>query len=360
MDIGNYKIQEWLFQEAEGKFEIDLAESGIQHHNFHDLDLSENYHLNYSLDSGDLKLRQIIAEKYDVSFENVMITNGSQEALYLFYRSLLKSGDNVLTFSPGWQQSWEVPKVIGASVTIVDLSKNNYEVDVPLLMGSINERTKLIVLNSPHNPTGKTIPRETLSEIKEFCAKKGIFVINDEEYLTDYSLSITQGEHAQAVGCVSSLSKIFGFPGLRLGWFVGPKEVVNKMINYRRYVTVCNSHLCERLAEQVFGNFQKYVTRYESMTEKGLELLRNWVRQYPQFQLLEPQGTPFAYVCVKTPMDTYDFSRKLLANQKVLIMPAEVFNDQNAFRLSFGRAENILNEGLARISFALKDLAHAA
>ena len=124
MKISNYKIQDWLFQEADGKFEIDLAESGIQYHHFHDLDLTENYHLNYSLDSGDNTLRKIIADKYGVDFSQVMVTNGSQEALYILYQTLLNPNDHVITFSPGWQQSWDVPVALGAKVDVIDLSKN--------------------------------------------------------------------------------------------------------------------------------------------------------------------------------------------------------------------------------------------
>lgn len=353
MQISNYKIQDWLFQECEGKFEIDLAESGIQYHHLHDLNLKENYHLNYSLDSGDIGLRQTIAGKYNTPLNNVLITNGSQEALYLFYRSYLTSGDHVITFSPGWQQSWEVPKNIGAEVSTIDLSDHSYEVNLNVIKPYITEKTKLLILNSPHNPTGKLISQEDLKEIKEFCAQRNIFILNDEEYLTDYSLSIIQDDPHNNTACVSSLSKVFGFPGLRLGWFVGPEKIVNKMINYRRYVSVCNSHLCEKLAEQVFNDFGKYVDRYERMTSIGLTILKEWVARHPQLELIPPQGTPFAYVYFLEDKNTQAFSRFLLQEQKVLVMPAEVFDDKNAIRISFGRPAHILTEGLNRISVSL-------
>ncbi|WP_032112940.1 pyridoxal phosphate-dependent aminotransferase [Candidatus Paracaedibacter symbiosus] len=356
MQLPNYKIQDWLFQEGEGRFEIDLAESGIQYHHIHNLNLRENYHLNYSSDCGDQKLRQIISGKYGRDPSHVILTNGSQEALYLFYRSLLNPGDHVITFSPGWQQSWEVPKSMGANVSVINLAENSYEISLAIIEPHITEKTKLIILNSPHNPIGKTLPKEILSDLKEFCFKRNIFILNDEEYLTNYSSSIVTGDQNNNTACVSSLSKVFGFPGLRLGWFVGPKELVNQMINYRRYVTVCNSHLSERLAEQVLSNFNEYIDSYENMTSAGLKILQDWTSNHPELRLISPQGTPFAYISFITKIGTKAFARKLLDEQKVLIMPAEVFNDENAFRVSFGRPANILKEGLGRISKVLASL----
>ncbi len=355
MKISNYKIQNWLFQEADGRFEIDLAESGIQYHHLHDLNLTENYHLNYSLDSGDSKLKEIIAAKYGVDFSEVMITNGSQEALYIFYQTLLKADDHVITFSPGWQQSWDVPIALGANVDVVDLSKHGYDLNLSLIKPYLTDKTKLIILNSPHNPTGKTLSSAILTEIKDYCRSRDIFVLNDEEYLTDYKESIVNIGELGFSGCVSSLSKIFGFPGLRVGWFVGPKETIDQMINYRRYITVCNSHLCERLAEQVLNDFDKYVNRYHNMASSGLEILKKWIDTHPELKLISPQGTPFVYIVFPSHVDTQKFARLLLQQQKVLVMPAEVFDDKNAIRVSFGRPAEILETGLHRMSTALAE-----
>lgn len=356
MSIATYKIQDWLFQEADGKFEIDLAESGIQYHFSHDLDLKTNYHLNYSLDSGDTLLRTKIAQQYGHSIRKVLLTTGSQEALYLFYRSFLRENDHVITLTPGWQQSWEVPKIMGATITSINLADHHYKFDVDILKESVCDRTKLLILNFPHNPTGMSLSQDQLNNIITFCQSKNIFVLNDEEYLLDQQKSITNNQLSDYVGCVSSLSKIYGFPGLRLGWFVGPELIVQKMINYRRYTSVCNSHLCERLAEQVVDDFPRYIERYEKMTQSGLELLTKWASEHSDyFKLLSPQGTPFAYLCFNKPMDTKLFAQTLLETQKVLVMPAEVFEDKNAIRVSFGREKDVLQEGLNRLSKALRE-----
>ena len=117
-------IVEWILG-AEGKYDIDLAESGIQYHYIHNLKIDKNWNLNYSSDNGNTKLREKIAKLYGVDKENVLITNGSQEALYLFYNSFLTMNDEVIAFSPGWQQSWEVTKNIGCKVRILKLNEEN-------------------------------------------------------------------------------------------------------------------------------------------------------------------------------------------------------------------------------------------
>ena len=101
--ISTYTIQEWLFEEAQGAFEIDLGESGIQHHYLSDLAPDPAFDLNYSQDRGDERLRQRIGELYGAGPDNVIITHGSQEALYLFYGCHLGPDDHVITFTPVWQ-----------------------------------------------------------------------------------------------------------------------------------------------------------------------------------------------------------------------------------------------------------------
>jgi aspartate/methionine/tyrosine aminotransferase len=351
--INLYTIQQWLFAEAEGRFEIDLAESGIQYHHLHDLSLQNNYDLNYSLDRGKLALREIVANIYTRPIEQVLITNGAQEGLYLFYQTFIKSGDHVITFSPGWQQSWEVPLSLGAKVSQIKLdSKNGYKIDVNEVKNCIQKTTKLLILNNPNNPTGTALDRETQDKLIALCRQNNIFILCDEEYFTDYPNSMVNQYEKCAV--VSSLSKVYGFPGLRTGWFVGPADVVENVVNYKRYVTVSNSSLCEYFAIDILGNYKKYLIDYANIVNNGYKIIKNWANSLANFKLMEPQGTPFCYLVGNTDIDTEMLSKRILAEQKVLVMPAEVFEDKGALRVSFGRPSDILNEGLRRISSTLQ------
>ncbi len=347
--ISTYTIQEWLFNTAEGKFDFDLAESGIQYHFLHDLDLSQNYDLNYSLDCGKLALRQKVAELYSVDVSSVAITHGAQEGLYLFYRSFLKSTDHVIAFKPGWQQSWEVPTAIGCEVSLIALQRENaYQIDLKQVIEEIKDNTKLIVLTNPNNPTGVTVSQSVLKDLIDLCEKKDIFLMADEEYFTDYQNSLIKKCKNAAI--VSGLSKVYGFPGLRCGWFIGPSQITDQVINYKRYVTVSNSSLCEYLGLQVLDKHEDYLQSYKEICQTGQKFIERWSEQHDELEMLVPHGTPFAYMMFKQPINTQDFCEKLLVQQKVLLMPAEVFSDEYAVRVSFGRHVDVLTEALTRIS----------
>ena len=348
-----YTIQEWLFTEAEGKYNIDLAESGVQHQYLNNLSYDKYQHMNYSLDSGSTKLRKEVASHYGSHIDNICITHGGQEALYLFYNSFLNKSDHVITFSPGWQQSWEVPKHLGCEVDIISLnSKNNFQIDLDNLNNYIKINTKLIILNYPNNPTGVNIERKILDKLINLCEDNNIFILNDEEYLINYSDSIVN-KYAYSAS-VSSLSKIYGFPATRVGWLVGPQNIVADMVNYRRYITVCNSALCENLALDILKNKLKHIDRFNKLTIPGLEILKQWADDNKMVELIQPDSLPFAYVMLDSKVNSDDFCKKLLKEQGVLLMPSSVFNHQeNAVRITFARDEKILKEGLRRIDACL-------
>lgn len=346
--IATYTIQDWLFSIANGRFDIDLAESGIQPHRIQDLSYTENYDLNYSLDIGQEKLRQCIADMYQVDLAKVMITNGSQEALYLFYRSFLSPTDHVITFTPGWQQSWEIPSHIGCAVTKIQLTRDtDYKINLAQIIDSLRPNTKLIILTLPNNPLGITCNAADLETLSALCCEKGIFLLNDEEYLTDYAQSIAH--YRGLTGAVSSLSKIYGYPGLRVGWFIGTPSLIQDMVNYKRYTTVTNSSLCEFLAIEVLKNRAQYVADYQAMSAQGESLLKEFVARWPECHMIPPQGTPFAYITLPKTWNSAQFCQQLLAQHHVLIMPAEVFEDKHALRISFGRPQAMLRQGLEKL-----------
>lgn len=346
--IAPYTIQHWLFDEADGRFDIDLGESGIQHHHIEDLHICTNYDLNYCQDRGHLQLRQSVAEMYGVTCEQVAITNGSQEGLYLFYQSLLQKGDHVITFTPGWQQSWEVPCFLGAEVTKIPLKvEDGYRIDWQQVRDCVRSNSRLLILTYPNNPTGTALSHEDRQAVDELIQQKGMFVLNDEEYLTDYSSSFCHISGRTAV--VSSLSKIYGFPGLRLGWLISDKDTVDAVVNMKRYTSVCNSSLCEYLAVQVLQRRQEFVDRYFRIQQDGLVYLQDWMASVDCMEMVPPQGTPFAYIQLQSPMSSMEFCRGLLEQERVLIMPAEVFEDQMALRISFGRHTDLLARGLEKV-----------
>lgn len=347
--IPTYLIQKWLFEDAKDNFEIDLGESGVQHQYLNKVNFDSKQHMNYITDAGSDDLRDILASYYGCSKNNICITHGGQEALYLFYRSFLEKGDHVITFSPGWSQSWVIPKEVGCDVSIIKLkSQHGFKLDIDELKRHITPQTKLIVINYPNNPTGVKLDQDEYNHLIKICNEHNIFLLNDEEYLYDYEDSIfKKSNYAASIG---SISKIYGFPATRIGWIVSSTEVIEQVINYKRYVTVCNSSLCESLASDILQRKDEHIKRYKTLVTKGLEVLKEWSKRNPDINLIEPNETPYAYVVLPKEWDSDEFCRTLLYQKKVLLMPASVFlHDENAFRITFARELELLTEGLNRI-----------
>ncbi|GAA2083809.1 aminotransferase [Streptomyces albiaxialis] len=356
MSIAEYTIQSWLFDEAEGRYDIDLAESGVRFQLLSDLRLDPEWDLDYSLDRGRAALREAIAGIYGAeppAADSVAVTHGAQEALYLLYRSLLSPGDHVVATSPGWQQAWEVPRAAGCEVTVLPWRPGT-PFDTAALAAAVGPRTRAIVINSPGNPSGCVLGEEEWAAVTEIAAGCGAWLVNDEEYLLDFRDSVV---HRTPLGIsVSSLSKVYGMPALRLGWIHAPGAVVEGAVNYKRYTTVSNSAVWERAAEQVLAERDRHVERYRRLVAPGAELLDTFVARHPdRLRLVRPQGTPFAWLetAVRTP--SRELAERLVAEHRTLVMPAEVFGAEHAVRLSFARPADVLEEGLTRFDKLLAE-----
>src|SRR5713101_6247790 len=176
-------MRQWVFEEALGRYEIDLGDSHVDCHAADEVDLGHPLRLEYGVDRGSHELRDLIADLYGRSRNEVVVTHGSQEALYLLYRTLLHPGDEAVAFAPGWPPSWEVPALCGSTVRLLTYGES-LQLDVATVRGAISARTRVITLNTPGNPTGKRIDPETLQAIVDLASDAGIHVVADEEYLT--------------------------------------------------------------------------------------------------------------------------------------------------------------------------------
>ncbi len=347
-----FTVQHWLFTEAMGKFDLDLGESGIQCRRLNGLRPEQALALDYAPDRGQTPLREVLAGLYQVDPAQILITHGAQEGLFLFYCTTLGPGDHVVTTLPGWQQSWEIPRWLGAEVSFIRLRRDRgCSLDLAELRRNIRKNTKLLVFNFPNNPTGCDLSEEEWREVAALANTHGLRVINDEEYLCDYSSSLVQRVPGSAA--VSGLSKVYGFPGLRLGWLIADIAALGTATNMKRYTTICNSSLCEHLGRKVLERRATFLEAYRAMTRAGLAILKAWLPAHPVLGLLEPQGTPFGYLTVPPSVDSAALAKRLLHEHRTLVMPGEVFGDVHALRLTFGRPPALLRRGLQALARVL-------
>jgi aspartate/methionine/tyrosine aminotransferase len=356
--VGDFLITQWLFSTAGGKYDIDLAESCAQVQSAADVVIDRDLRLDYSPDRGQVETRQAVADLYAGACgpDGVVVTHGGQEALYLFYRTFLSPGAHVITTVPGWQQSWEVPRAAGCSVTEL-VWRPGDPFDTEALREALRPETSLVILCSPGNPSGCMLTDDEWTSILAILDGAGVWLLSDEEFLADLSTS-TIRRYPRCLS-VSSLSKMYGLPGLRMGWAATAsaegRAAIERMINYKRYTSIANSPICEQIALDVLSDLGSQQNRYQSLLRDGAELLTKFAALHSGvISVVPPQGTPFAWVQLDAAISSFTLARRLLDEYRVLIMPGEVFATEHGFRLTYARPTDVLSAGLDRLGDLLE------
>jgi aspartate/methionine/tyrosine aminotransferase len=352
-DVG-YPMRQWVFDDAFGRYDIDLGDSHVQCGTLTELTVPADLELSYGVDRGGARLRELVAARYAGSADSVLVTHGAQEALFLAYSVLLRPGDQVITFRPGWQQSWDAPPLMGARVDVLDLDRE-FAIDVAAVAARATDRLRIIVVNSPGNPTGRTVGAAELAALRDIVARTDGYLLLDEEYAVD--LSTSPAVRDDRVLSVSSLSKVYGLPGLRIGWLYAHPALATACARRKHLTSIANSVLSEALAADVLARADDYLARYHQLTERGLDMLRTWTAEHTdRVALVRPEGTPFAWLWLSDPSgpaDSLEFCRRVL-DRGVLLMPGETTGATGGFRLSFAREPAVLDEGLRRIGAVLR------
>lgn len=350
----DYPMRRWVFEDSAGRYDIDLGDSHVECGTLAQLDLPADLQLGYGTDRGTPQLVELVAGRYgDMSpgaDRHVLITHGAQEALYLLYATLLQPGDRVVAFRPGWQQAWDAPRRLRCDVRIVELAED-FSLDLDALTAVAETPLRLITLNTPGNPTGRAVRADELAAIVRIAERHNAYVVVDEEYSLD--LATSPAVRNERLISVSSLSKVAGLPGLRIGWMYGPPDVVNGCAAYKHLTSISNSVLCEALAAKVLTRWEHYTAQYRRLVRDGHRQLEDFAAAHARaVQLVPPEGTPFAWLYYTAGESSLSFARRVL-DTGVLVMPAETFGARSGVRISFAREPRLLADGLRRIASAL-------
>lgn len=356
---------------------FDIAESGVYPQTLRELLAFEpadererilermlDLRLGYSEAPGTLELRSAIAATYrDTAPEEILVTTGAIEANFLLFNVLLEPRDHVVAVYPAYQQLYSVPRAIGCNVALWNLRpEKGFRYDLDELERLVTPRTRLIVINTPHNPTGTMLSFEDLARIDRLASSVGARVLSDEAYRW---LEIPGGDPLAppmhdlggAGVSIGTLSKPFGLPGLRIGWIAGPADLIAKCWVMRDYVTLSPGKLNDALAVLALKHRGRIVERTKWIVRRNLERARAWFAEHADVvSWTPPRGGLLALLRYALDMSSLDLSNRLAEKYGVMLAPGSAFGLEHHLRIGIGQEPETFAEGLRRTAACLTDL----
>ena len=342
----------------------NLSESSIRDQSLSDLGLNvPNLTLLYGEHRGSRPLRDLIAaDQSEFTADDVLITGGAATALFIVSTSLLGASDHLVVVRPNYATNLETPRAIGCAISCIDLQlEAKFRLDFEKLAAEITPRTRLVSVTCPHNPSGVMFTADELHRLVALTKAKGCYLLVDETY-RDLSydgplpLAATLGSH---VISVSSLSKAYGIPGIRVGWLItrDPK-LQETFLAAKEQISICGSVIDEWIAEQVLARRVSILAPTLIEMRERRKLVSAWIEQEPLLECAPPHGGVVCFPRMRAdpPGGTAAFYKRLLETHGTYVGPGHWFEMPDTFfRLGYGwptRAE--LEAGLAAISRALR------
>jgi len=319
--------------------------------------------LGYNPTMGSFALRQAIAGLYQsVTPEQVLVTGGAIEADFLLANVLVEPGDTVIVQFPAYQVLYAVAEARGATVKRWTMSLDNgYRPDLDRLAALIDDRTKLVVINTPHNPTGAVLTREELETILGWAEERGFWVLSDEVY---HGLAYEEGllpplarDLSPRAISVGSMSKTFGLSGLRLGWIAGPEEILQACWSWKDYTSISNSPLSDFLARLALVNVDRVWERNLALARENRRVLLDWFEENrPIIDYVAPRAGLVCFPRFNLPISTEEFCRRAYEERGVLLVPGECFEMPGHIRFGFGGDPAEFAAGLRELGEVLREV----
>jgi aspartate aminotransferase len=333
----------------------------------------------YTPASGLPELREAIAAKtlrdsaYEIKPAQVLVTNGGKMAVYEAFATLLDPGDEVLLPAPYWTTYPEAIALAGGvTVEVPTDETTGYLATVEQLEGLRTDRTKALLFCSPSNPTGAVYPPEQVEAIGRWALEHGIWVITDEiyEHLTygsarHVSMPVVVPELADTCVVLNGVAKTYAMTGWRVGWLIGPADVVKAATNLQSHATSNVANVAQRAAlAAVSGDLSAAAAMREAFDRRRQTMVR-MLSDIPGVSCPEPLGAFYCYPSVRgvlgrelrgrTPRTSAELAELILEEVEVAVVPGEAFGTPGFFRLSYALGDDDLVEGVSRIGKLLAE-----
>lgn len=311
--------------------------------------------LGYTESQGSTELREQIASLYETLHpEQILVHSGAEEAIFNFMNTALEAGDDVIVHVPCYQSLGEVARGIGAKVIAWPADpRRNWALDLGFLQDHLSNRTRVVVVNFPHNPTGFLPDAAFLHELSRLSDRNGFLVLCDEVYR---GLEYDPSDHLPCFADINErgvslgvMSKTYGLAGLRIGWAATRnRDLYEALASFKDFTTICCSGPSEHLASLALRHHKRLAGRNLDLIRTNLKLLNAFFSEHQDLFAWEPpQAGPIAFPrYLGEPVD--DFCEELRREAGVLLLPGTIYADpNNCFRIGFGRAG--MREGLHRL-----------
>ena len=327
----------------------------------------------YTPAAGLPALKEAIAAKtlrdsgYEVSPGSVLVTNGGKQAVYQAFATVLDPGDEVLLPTPYWTTYPEAIRLAGAvPVEVVAGADAGYLVSVEQLEAARTPRTKVLLFNSPSNPTGAVYSPEQTEQIGRWALEHGIWVITDEiyEHLVYDETVFTPivkvvPELADTTIVLNGVAKTYAMTGWRVGWMIGPADVIKAATNLQSHLTSNVANVSQRAAIEALTGDLSAVAQMRAAFDRRRRTMVSMLGQIDGVQIPVPQGAFYAYPSVAgvlgrtirgiTPATSAELAALILEQVEVAVVPGEAFGPSGYLRLSYALGDDDLVEGVGRI-----------
>ncbi|MBC7429254.1 MAG: aminotransferase class I/II-fold pyridoxal phosphate-dependent enzyme [Bacteriovorax sp.] len=319
----------------------------------------------YAPSMGILPLRQAIANNYERFYNmkvdatcEVVVTNGATEAIFCTCFALLNPGDEVVVLEPFYDSYLASIQLTGAKVVPVTLKAPDFHFDIEELKAAVTNKTKLLIVNNPHNPTGKVFTAEEITVIGELAKKHDFYLLSDEvyEFLTfgvAHKPTATYCDLKDRTITISSTGKTFGLTGWKIGWAVGPANLIKAIHNVHQFSTFCVAQPLQWAMAEALVKMDDYLVEFKADYLRKKNILVNGLKECG-FNIIEPKGTYFVMAMLPAGEKDVDYCKKLITDKKVATIPTSAFyikSDEGTrmIRFCFAKEDETLKSALKNL-----------
>lgn len=326
----------------------------------------------YSASAGLFPLREKIASELETknnincTAQNIIVTPGTKQAVSIALMALLEPGDEVIIIQPAYVSY--IPQVYlaepNAVIKLVNLDKNNYNLDWNEFELALSAKTKVVLINSPHNPTGNMISEADLRKLFKMTEKFGTYILSDEIYdklifsdTKHFSIGSFEKEPCRVV-TLNGFGKSLAVTGWRIGYSCVPSNIMGKVIKLLQHINTNTSTIIQATFNEAWPLPYEHLDKYAEKLERRTRLYFDFLGQNPDITGSKPQGSFFAFINIsELSVDSISFTSKLVDITGVAVTPGIAFGKEwdDHFRISLAVEDRILIEAFNRISTFIKN-----